>query len=298
MDEFKIENGELLKYNGSSENIIVPDGVTSIGVGTFMEHTDLTCIQLPASVTEIKEDAFLKCKNLKSINLPNGLKYIGGYAFYGCSSLTYLEFPQTLEQIERHAFNRCSGLKSAVIPDSVTFISNSIFYKCSSLQMVKLPNFIKKIGAFEFYECTSLKEIIIPDSVVRIENDVFSGCRSLEYVKMSDNIEWINSRPFARCPNLKIIEFRGFRIETESISDSNDACSIIKYGYSGVGTSKVKYQVALQKYVKNKDEESCEYLKKNIKRVFNYFNNKGDKKSIEIIRKFADENNIADKIDS
>ena len=34
-EDFNIENGVLVKYLGSSDNVIIPDSVTSIGVKAF-----------------------------------------------------------------------------------------------------------------------------------------------------------------------------------------------------------------------------------------------------------------------
>lgn len=33
--DFVIENGVLTKYNGSNENVVIPDGVTEIGSRAF-----------------------------------------------------------------------------------------------------------------------------------------------------------------------------------------------------------------------------------------------------------------------
>ncbi|MFA6843923.1 MAG: leucine-rich repeat protein [Bacilli bacterium] len=57
-EEFNLENCELLYYTGESQNIIIPNGVKSIG-----------------------KSAFEGCENIKSIIIPEGVTKIGDYAF-------------------------------------------------------------------------------------------------------------------------------------------------------------------------------------------------------------------------
>ncbi len=57
-DDFDIQNGVLTKYNGPGGDVVIPEGVTSIG-----------------------EEAFRGCSALKSLSLPQSLKHIADYAF-------------------------------------------------------------------------------------------------------------------------------------------------------------------------------------------------------------------------
>ena len=47
--------------------IVVPDGITSIGEWAFEDYTGLTSITIPSSVTSIGEDAFQGCTSLTDI---------------------------------------------------------------------------------------------------------------------------------------------------------------------------------------------------------------------------------------
>lgn len=54
---FIVKDGVLLAYNGTSKEVIIPEGVTSIVAFAFMDH-ELTKVKIPASVTSIDANAF------------------------------------------------------------------------------------------------------------------------------------------------------------------------------------------------------------------------------------------------
>ncbi len=61
------ENGVLTDYKGSGGDIVIPEGVTSIGWGAFDNCNNLTSITIPEGVTSIGESAFCGCSNLTII---------------------------------------------------------------------------------------------------------------------------------------------------------------------------------------------------------------------------------------
>ena len=75
--DFQITNGVLTKYTGPGGDVVVPDGVTSIGDSAFSRCKTLTSIVLPEGVTSIGDGAFWGCSNLTSIVLPEGVTSIG-----------------------------------------------------------------------------------------------------------------------------------------------------------------------------------------------------------------------------
>ena len=68
---FVIENGVLKKYSGNDTEVVIPDGVKSIGIAAFKGDTNLTSVTIPDSVTYIEEPAFENCPNL-TIHAPAG----------------------------------------------------------------------------------------------------------------------------------------------------------------------------------------------------------------------------------
>lgn len=58
MDDFLISGDILVAYKGNLPEVVIPDGVRVIAEETFRNHTELKKVHLPASVTDIGNDAF------------------------------------------------------------------------------------------------------------------------------------------------------------------------------------------------------------------------------------------------
>ena len=58
------------------KEVIIKDGVTTIGEFAFFECSSLTSVTLPAGLQTIGEFAFFECSSLTSVTLPAGLQTI------------------------------------------------------------------------------------------------------------------------------------------------------------------------------------------------------------------------------
>lgn len=58
MDDFLISGDILVAYKGNLPEVVIPDGVRVIAEEAFRNHTELKKVHLPASVTDIRNDAF------------------------------------------------------------------------------------------------------------------------------------------------------------------------------------------------------------------------------------------------
>ena len=179
INDFVIENGVLKEYKGQGGDVVIPEGVKSIGDSAFEYCKSLTSIVIPDGVTSIGDWAFNGCSSLTSVVIPNGVTSIGNWAFNGCSSLTSVVIPDGVTSIGDWAFNGCSSLTSIVIPEGVTSIGDWAFYKCSSLTSVVIPEGVTSINDGAFYDCASLASIVIPKGVTSIGGKAFSGCKGL-----------------------------------------------------------------------------------------------------------------------
>ncbi|MDR0920423.1 MAG: leucine-rich repeat protein, partial [Oscillospiraceae bacterium] len=102
---------EILCYPEGKQDTeyIIPDGVNSIDDWAF-DHSDLTSITIPESVTSIGDAAFQSCENLTSISIPEGVTSIGTAMFNNCSSLTSITIPESVTSIGEDAFYNCDSL--------------------------------------------------------------------------------------------------------------------------------------------------------------------------------------------
>ncbi len=108
-----------LYFNGKLvTELVIPDGVTSIGKYAFYSNIHLTSVNIPNSVTVINEYAFYNCTSLRDIVIPNGVTSIGDYAFYNCLKLTSATIGNCVTSIGQRAFYACNNLKLRVYLDS------------------------------------------------------------------------------------------------------------------------------------------------------------------------------------
>ena len=184
------------------KNVIIADGVTSIGNNIFDGCINLVNIVIPYSVTSIEYSAFFNCSSLTSITVPNSVTSIGSGAFSGCSGLTSITVPNSVTSLGSGAFSGCSGLTSITISDNVTSIGSEAFRGCSSLTSITIPNSVTSIGNGAFRYCSSLTSITIPNSVTSIGNGAFEGCSSLTNIIIPNSVTTIGDRAFANCSSL------------------------------------------------------------------------------------------------
>ena len=155
------ENSYLLRYTAPEET--VPDewagyrhgfdaatgegwielssDVTEIPEEAFW-GTGLTSIEIPASVTEIKDGAFEYCEDLRSVTFAVGsqLKTIGAFAF-GNSGLTTIKIPESVRYIGEEAFYYSRYLETVIFLSSVPpFHGEDVFGGCVSLEAIYVPD--------------------------------------------------------------------------------------------------------------------------------------------------------------
>ena len=95
----------------SVKQLIIGDGVTTIGSSAFSDCSSLTSVTIPNSVTTIGSGAFFSCSSLTSVTIGNSVTEIGYYAFSGCSSLTFVTIPNSVTTIGYYAFSGCKNVK-------------------------------------------------------------------------------------------------------------------------------------------------------------------------------------------
>ena len=190
-------------FNGCSSlsTVTIPNSVTSIGGYAFSYCRNLSSIIIPNSVTSIESSVFRECSNLSSITIPDGVTSIGENAFKTCTNLTSITIPNSLISIGKNAFYDCVNLTSITIPNSVTSIGNNAFCACFSLASVTIPNSVTFIGWGSFYYCINLTSVTIGSSVDLIHESAFSSCKALTDVYcFADNVPSTDDYVFTYSP--------------------------------------------------------------------------------------------------
>jgi uncharacterized repeat protein (TIGR02543 family) len=263
----------------SLTSVILPSGLTSIGIDAFHLCTNLSAIDIPVGVTAIKnsafaecsisfvnlpvgliaieDKAFTKCSNLTTIDLPDGLTSIGNSAFSVCSNLMTIDFPVGLIAIGGEAFSGCSNLTTINLPVGVTSIGGGAFSGCRNLTTINLPVGLTSIGIGAFSYCSNLTTINLPVGLTSIGAGAFSYCSSLVSIDIPVGVTSITGVMFDHCENLASIN-----LPTGLTSIGNSAfygcsnlttidfpvglTSIGDYAFSGCGSlSSVAFSVGL-----------------------------------------------------
>lgn len=150
---------ELYLNDDLVTELVIPEGVTSIGSFRFRGFYDITSVTIPNTVTSIATAAFESCTGLTSVNIPDSVTLVDSSVFTGCVGLTNITVPSSLTSIGYRMFANCTGLTRVTIPDGVT-----------------------SIGTFAFAGCMGLSEIVIPDSVTSISSSAFENCIKLKHI--------------------------------------------------------------------------------------------------------------------
>ena len=88
----------------------ITDGVLHRTNEVPTEHSILTqitgwgTVAIPEGVTEIADEAFRNCTNIKRVEIPSSVRRIGDRAFRGCADLEYVCIPEGVGLSGRRRF--------------------------------------------------------------------------------------------------------------------------------------------------------------------------------------------------
>lgn len=158
MKDFIIKNGVLELYTGNDMEVIIPDGVTTIGENAFSYCENLKKVTIPNTVTSIGNYAFKECRKLKSITIPNSVTSIGNFAFYRCD-LERVQYTGTIDQWFQVDYP--DYLTSAFIRENKFYINNKLI-TITNIPKTTNPN------NYMIYACSSATNISLKDNGIGI----------------------------------------------------------------------------------------------------------------------------------
>ncbi len=145
--------GEDAFLNTAMVNLVIPEGVTSIGKSAFNGCAYLKSVSIPSTVTEIadayynNEGAFQNCTSLKTVVFAEGERdlYIGKRAFAGISGLETVHLPLNLTSVGDNAFDSSKSNLTICAKSNSSYAktyagANSINFKvCNGSHIVDAP---------------------------------------------------------------------------------------------------------------------------------------------------------------
>ncbi len=243
-NNFLLNNKQfVLKINGeeiSNLTTITEDmlqGITEIPSNAFRGLTSLTSITLPTTITNIGQDAFSGCTNLKEVNITSlalwwqirfanefanplsnaqtilkingeeitiitedmleGVTEIPSYAFAGYNKLQSITFSSSLTSIGQDAFKDLTSLTDVNIKTLASWLK--ISFKNESANPLSNEQAILKINGEKIINITD----DMLEGVIEIPSYAFAGYNKLQSITFSSSLTSIGQDAFSDCPNLK-----------------------------------------------------------------------------------------------
>ena len=171
---------DWITNGGSYRSIVLAvnlnEGITKIPYHAFYKCSQLTTVEIPASVTEMgKNDVFEGCRSLEEITVAAGNEHFTAEdgILYNAKKTDVLICPP--------------GKSGAVtLPITVTRIAGSAFKDCAKLTGVTLHEGITKIENVVFEGCDSLTEVTLPATLTHLGNGAFDNCAGLTGLYVAD----------------------------------------------------------------------------------------------------------------
>ena len=197
------DKGNYLYLNGEPViDLVIPEGVTSIGDFAFSSYDKIESVTIPQTVMAIGNWAFSVCKSLKAVYISDlsdwcnidfddvraNPLYEAGNLYVNGELITDLVIPNGVTSVKNNVFAG-GNFNSVAIPESVASIGEYAFMNCTNLTDVRLPDGVTEISTYAFAHCIGLKSIVIPDSVTMIDRAAFVACSVLERVYYGGNAE-------------------------------------------------------------------------------------------------------------
>ncbi len=98
-----------------SGNVELAEGTETVGRYAFYKAKNITSLELPSTLTEIKQGAFTGCAKLNGLHLPEHLTILEEDSFWGCKALQEISIPDSVTAVGTYAFSSCDALTAVHI---------------------------------------------------------------------------------------------------------------------------------------------------------------------------------------
>ena len=198
---FVIEDGVLLKFNGTSEetDVVIPEGVTRINREAFAKNIFIEKVTLPSTLVAVEQNVFYGCDNLKILEFTNDNPSAEIKCYYkDINGITEKQF-SSYSWFDSNAIIlvKDTVVKENLIKNISFTFTNSVFSKdelvinddmvISKDGATLIRGYVKEEGGF-----------VIPKTVKTIWNECFSGQSNLTSIDLT-GVETVKDNAFDYC---------------------------------------------------------------------------------------------------
>lgn len=222
-------------FQGSGlTNVTFAKGITKIADCLFAGCTNLTAVEMPASVTtigaeafrgsglvnivigqhvtEIQDNAFFDCASAVSLDLGNYVEKLGYAAFGNCIQITSVHIPRTMDTAAVYFMNETqgpfwnTGIATVTFDEGIKEISSNLFAGMPKLTSMTIPSTVEVIEEGAFNGCSALESVEIPWSVFVVGGAAFKNCTALTEIELKDAVDTIGEGVFEGCTGLAAVK--------------------------------------------------------------------------------------------
>ncbi|MBR7092431.1 MAG: leucine-rich repeat protein, partial [Clostridia bacterium] len=207
--------------------MIIDNGITSIGNNAFSGFTNLTSVTIPPSVTSVDKYALMGCdctniltvyyyKNSFIGNPFDGLRCVALSSVSGTTGDCTWTLDDTGLTISGNGtmgnydnlnspapWQSCQGITNVTISNGVTNIGNYAFW-CVGLTSIAIPDSVTSIGDYAFFDCEELTSVTIGNSVTSIGSNAFALCEKLTSITIPSTVTSIGESAFNGSKNVTL----------------------------------------------------------------------------------------------
>ena len=215
------------------EEVLLPATLTEIGAQAFLKTSQLKTIEIPENVRTIGLEAFRE-SSITTVKLPNGVTNIAQRAFYYCPELTEVTTYGTVfnddpeAMIHPYCLEGCPQLTRFEIPQSIRILGQGLLGGNRKVTQLTIPANVTQIN-FSAFNNTGIKEGKVAeklDAVLTAE-----GCeKAAEFVNFCDAFG---------IPVLTLTNVKGYEATLASEKAIAKAAAKLTYAFANATVPKV-----------------------------------------------------------
>lgn len=234
-EDFVIDDGVLIAYMGSDEDITIPDSVTEIAAEAFLEDMTIVSVTIPSSVTKIGDMAFYKAYFLESVVFEGALPEMGDDPFYNYYTIEFtVQTPADADELRDALWNLTEDYEYTITvvneggeptppPTPTTTIADDWSYEAVTIDGTAGYKVTGYTGGHSgAMNKQNQKSVTIPEEynglpviAIGYSQDIFGSIRyssvfsvpaGLSSITIPASVEVIEAEAFAGCENLTSID--------------------------------------------------------------------------------------------